>query len=158
MLAVISDPAGAVFCAWEREGREGAELINEPGAWSMSALHTGDPAGADAFYAALFGWEAEPFGPPEANIALYRLPGYVGGEPSQPVPRDVVAVRMPPSRARAALAPGLLGRRRRGRRRAGRRAGRHRGGRRRTTPPPFKQAVLADPQGGSFSISQLIAP
>ena len=35
--AVLADPAGAVFCAWEAGTREGAQLVNEPGAWSMSA-------------------------------------------------------------------------------------------------------------------------
>ena len=71
-------------------------MINEASAWSMSALHTPDADGADAFYKALFGWEAEPFGPPEANIG--RLPParlLSAATPSQPVPRDVVAVRMP---------------------------------------------------------------
>ena len=156
-LAVIADPEGAVFCAWQREGRAGAEVINEPGAWAMSALQTGDPAGADAFYKALFGWDAEPFGPPEANMALYRLPGYVGGTPTQPVPRDVVAVRMalqegdpgwhvdfwiPDAEAAAAQAADL-------------------GGAVVQAPydaPPFKEAVLSDPQGGTFSVSQLVAP
>lgn len=155
-LAVIADPAGAVFCAWEPQGRVGAELVNEPGAWSMSALQTGDPAGADAFYAAVFGWNAEPFGPPEANMALYRLPGYVGGTSTQPVPRDVVAVRMPlehgephwaldfwvaDAEVAAAQAAEL-------------------GGTVVAAPydsPPFKQAVLSDPQGGTFSVSQLMA-
>jgi predicted enzyme related to lactoylglutathione lyase len=91
-LAVIADPAGAVFCVWEAGDREGAQLVNEPGAWSMSMLNTPDPAGAEAFYGAMFGWQAEPFGPPEARLSLWRLPGCVAGEPQQPVPRDVVAV------------------------------------------------------------------
>ena len=156
-LVVIHDPEGAVFCAWEPEGRAGAEAINEPGAWAMSTLVTGDPARADAFYKALFGWNAEPFGPPEANVGLYRLPGYVGGTPTQPVPRDVVAVRMPlqegnprwdvgfwipDAEAAAAQAAEL-------------------GGRVVQAPhdvPPFKEAVLSDPQGGTFSVSQLVVP
>lgn len=32
---------------------------------------------------------------PEAPFALWRLPGYEGGEPEQPMPRDVVAVATP---------------------------------------------------------------
>ncbi len=55
----------------------------------MSSLSTPDPAGAESFYGAMFGWEAKQFGP---GMTLLRLPGYVGGEPGQPVPRDVVAV------------------------------------------------------------------
>jgi predicted enzyme related to lactoylglutathione lyase len=57
----------------------------------MSVLSTPDPDGANAFYGAVFGWETDDFG----GATLYRLPGYVGGEPSQPVPRDVIAVMAP---------------------------------------------------------------
>ncbi len=55
----------------------------------MSMLSTPDPEGATAFYAAVFGWETQAFG----DVAtMWRMPGFVGGEPQQPVPRDVVAV------------------------------------------------------------------
>ena len=156
-VAVLRDPAGAVFNAWQAGTREGAQRINEPSAWSMSALQTPDPDGAIAFYGALFGWEFEPFGPPEAGIQLMRLPGYFGGEPTQPVPRDVVAVMSP-------LAPGeparwgpdfwIAD--------ADAAAGRatERGGAVLAGPfdqPPFRTAVLADPGGAAFSISQLTA-
>lgn len=90
-LAVIADPTGAPFCAWEPHTRAGAQLVNEPSAWAMSALATSDLARATEFYNTLFGWVAEPFGD---EISLCRLPGYVGGEPEQPVPRDVVAAMM----------------------------------------------------------------
>jgi predicted enzyme related to lactoylglutathione lyase len=91
-FAVITDPAGAPFCVWEADAREGAMVINEPGAWAMSLLLTPDPAGAEAFYGSVFGWEAEDFG---EGAAIFRLGGYVGGEPQQPVPRDVVAAMAP---------------------------------------------------------------
>ena len=155
-LAVIADPAGAVFCVWEGHEREGAQIINEPGAWAMSALQTADPAGAEAFYEAMFGWHTEPFGPPEAGILLWRRPGYVGGEPEQPVPRDVVAVMQaspgaPASRwgvdfwvkdadATAEEAARL-------------------GGSVLVAPHEqgsFRNAVIADPDGAVLSISQLM--
>lgn len=154
-LAVLSDPAGAVFCAWEPESRRGAELVNTAGAWAMSSLRTPDPDGAAAFYGRLFGWQAEPFGPPEANMALFRLPGYVGGTETQPVPRDVVAVMMPLDSGQdphwhvdfwVGDAEGAAAH------------ARELGGDVVLEPhdaPPFKQAVLADPQGAAFSISQL---
>ena len=88
-MAVLSDPAGAVFCVWEAGAREGAQVLNEPSAWAMSRLSTGDGVTAKGFYRDVFGWESEPFAP---GVELFRLPGYVGGEPEQPVPRDVVAV------------------------------------------------------------------
>ena len=86
-LAVIADPAGAVLTLWEAGDRPGAARVNEHSAWAMSLLTTPDPEAARAFYGELFGWEAEAFGP----FWVFRLPGYVGGEVQQPVPRDVVA-------------------------------------------------------------------
>src|SRR5215218_228030 len=94
-IAIVADPAGATFGVWQVGEHRGAEVINEPGAWSMSVLSTPDPAGANAFYSAVFGWETDDFG----GATMYRLPGYVGGEPQQPVPRDVVAVMVPGERA-----------------------------------------------------------
>ena len=91
-LAVLADPAGAVLCVWEPGSRQGAALVNEPSAWAMSLLSTDDPESAQAFYGELFGWQAEAFDAgPGMELWLWRLPGYVGGEPQQPVPRDVVA-------------------------------------------------------------------
>ncbi len=91
-LAVLTDPAGAAFGVWEPELRQGAQLVNEPSAWAMSALQTTDPAGAKVFYRELFGWNDDVFDAGGAEVTLWRMPGYVGGEPRQPVPRDVVAV------------------------------------------------------------------
>ena len=91
-LAIVADHAGAAFAVWQQAEHKGAQVVNEPGAWSMSALETTDTEGAKSFYGELFGWKSEPFGPPEAGMMLWRLPGYVGGTPQQPVPRDNVAV------------------------------------------------------------------
>jgi uncharacterized protein len=151
-MAVLDDPAGARFCAWEGDGREGAQLVNAPSAWSMSALHTPDPARAQDFYGTVFGWEPEPFGP----ITMFRRPGYVGGEPDQPVPRDVVATMFPGDDAAhwrpdfwIADVDGAAA------------TVDERGGRV-VEPPeefqgaPFKSAVVADPYGAGFSLSQLL--
>jgi predicted enzyme related to lactoylglutathione lyase len=100
-IAIAADPAGAVFGVWQVGEHRGAAVVNEPGAWAMSELSTPDPDGANAFYGAVFGWTTEDFG----GATMYRLPGYVGGEPSQPVPRDVVAVGM--RGERAAWTPGF---------------------------------------------------
>jgi predicted enzyme related to lactoylglutathione lyase len=149
-LAVLADPAGAVICAWEAAARKGAEVVNEPGAWAMSVLQTPDD-GAAAFYGAMFGWETEAFGP----VSLFRLPGYVGGEPEQPVPRDVVAAWQPRDEGAAqwavdfwvADADAAA-------------ATTERGGGSVLEPPaeagPFRRAIVADPEGASFSVSQLL--
>ena len=39
----------------------------EPGTFCWAGLATSDPAAATAFYAALFGWEAEPLSAGEAG-------------------------------------------------------------------------------------------
>ena len=89
--AVLEDATGAGFIVAEPGPHRGAQIVNEPGAWSMSALSTPDAEAAHAFYHRVFGWETDSFGP----YTLFRLPGFVGGEPQQPVPRDLVAVGQP---------------------------------------------------------------
>jgi predicted enzyme related to lactoylglutathione lyase len=96
-MAVVADPAGAVFGVWQPGEHRGAQLVNEPGAWSMSQLNTRDPEAAKAFYGAVFSWETDTFDLGEGEITLWRLPGYVGGEPGQPVSREVVGVMVPMS-------------------------------------------------------------
>ena len=147
-IAVFTDPHGAVVAVKEPGTRFGAQLVNEPSAWAMSRLETPDPDAAAAFYAEVFGWTTEAFG--VGGVELFRLPGFVGGEPEQPVSREVVAV-MTPSDADhshwlpdfwvadldAALAkvPTV-----------------HFGP---ADQPPFRTAVVADPAGATFSLSQL---
>ncbi len=163
-LAVLADPAGATICVWEPGIRQGAALVNEPSAWAMSLLTTDDPDAAKAFYGELFGWRAEAFEAGHGvDLWLWRLPGYLGGEPQQPVPRDVVAAMTaidasgsapsPPPNwsvdfciadadAAATSAPELGGS---------------------VVAPPvevagFRRTVLADPHGAVFSVSQLRLP
>ena len=152
--AVVADPAEAVFCLLEPGERQGAQAVNEPDAWTMSALSTSDPDGAAAFYGTVFGWTTESFEMGELQATMFRLPGFVGGEPEQPVSRETVAVMMPaadgpPSWSvdlwvedadatadRAAKLGGSV------------------------VAPPFdtplsRTAVLADPGGASFSVSEV---
>ena len=105
-IAIVADPSGAMLGLWQLGEHTGAQLVNEPGAWAISALSTPDPESAKAFYGAVLGWETESFG----TATLFRLPGFFGGEPTQPVPRDVVAVMM---EGDGAVDAGLLGARRR---------------------------------------------
>ena len=91
-MTVITDPTGGVIAACERT--TGAQLVNEFGAWAMSSLSTPDPDAAAAFYGAVFGWTTETFEIGDISATMFRLPGYVGGEPEQPVSREVVATMM----------------------------------------------------------------
>jgi predicted enzyme related to lactoylglutathione lyase len=152
-LGVFTDPLGATFCAWQAGSREGAQVVNEPGAWSMSALQTDDPERAALFYAAVFGWQTEAFGP----ATMFRQTGYFGGEAEQPVPRDVVAVMVPasphaPSAWGVDFWIGDVERAVSDLRRLGGSvlAGPY-------DAPPFSQAVVADPGGAIFTLSQLKA-
>lgn len=157
-LAVVLDPGGAEIGLWQPGDRAGAQLLNEPGAWAMSALHASDRDQAIAFYGDLFGWQPEAFGD---TVTCWRLPGYFGGEPTQPVPRDVVSVLLSLDDSATSARPhwsidfwvadadGAAS------------AAATTGGRVLVEPhdePPFRQAVLADPAGATFMINQLLQP
>ena len=159
-LAVLVDPVGAALGVWEARAREGAQLVNEPRTWAMSSLHTADGERAKAFYGSVFGWQPELFGSPEAPMTLWRLPGYVGGEAQQPVPRDVVAVMAPTGDAAAAVPPHWNVNLRVDDADATVQQAAGLGGQviaPAMDTPGFRNAVLADPQGAVFSISQLTA-
>jgi predicted enzyme related to lactoylglutathione lyase len=57
-MAVLADPAGAVFCLWQAKEAIGSEIVNEPYAFTWSELITPDPAAVKGFYTGLFGWGA----------------------------------------------------------------------------------------------------
>jgi uncharacterized protein len=71
-LAGCVDPRGAHFRLWQPRRRLGAQLVNAPGSWNFSDLHTADAAAAEAFYAPLFGWEFDDVG----FGTMIRRPGY----------------------------------------------------------------------------------
>jgi predicted enzyme related to lactoylglutathione lyase len=48
------------------------------------SLHTTDGEGAKEFYGSVFGWQPRAFGSPEAQMTLWRLPGYVEERRSGP--------------------------------------------------------------------------
>jgi predicted enzyme related to lactoylglutathione lyase len=152
-VAVLTDPVGIAFGIWQAGARHGSERVNEPGAWTMSSLHTPALDASEAFYGQLFSWTLDAI--PDAPMAFWRLDGHVGGKPEQPMPRDVVAVLAPIGEgdptpphwsvaisvenvdATASSASAL-------------------GGTVLLAPmdtPGFRSAVLADPQGGVVAIT-----
>jgi uncharacterized protein len=70
--ATCSDPQGAVFRVWQARRRLGAQAVNVPGAWNFSDLHTPDPSAAMRFYLEVFGWVVDP----HLGAGMIRLPGY----------------------------------------------------------------------------------
>jgi predicted enzyme related to lactoylglutathione lyase len=61
-MTFLMHPAGGAVGVWQPNRHTGAELVNEPGALTWNQLHTRDPAGAAAFYEAVFGWKLGDFG------------------------------------------------------------------------------------------------
>src|SRR5215472_6709967 len=59
-MAVIQDPAGAVFSIWQPMSHTGIKAHGEPGAFCWADLSTPDAAGAKSFYEAVFGWKLSP--------------------------------------------------------------------------------------------------
>lgn len=58
-MAVIADPTGAAFGIWQAGKHTGAEVVNEPGAFSWTEINTRDPEAARSFYSEVFGWSLE---------------------------------------------------------------------------------------------------
>jgi predicted enzyme related to lactoylglutathione lyase len=140
--ATLRDPSGAVVSLWQPGGHPGAGLVNEVGTWSWNELVTPDLAAARAFYAELFGWNAEDIpGPlPRTSFTLGNL--LVGGGHA-PAPQEGPAARWTVSfavddadrsAARARQLGGAV-----------------------LLPPmyvPFGRfAIVADPGGASFSVA-----
>ena len=65
-MAVLADPAGAVFAVWEPRENIGATLVNDVGSMCLNQLNTTDPDGAKEFYSGLFGWRIEAIDSPGA--------------------------------------------------------------------------------------------
>lgn len=59
-MAVIQDPTGAVFCAWQAKNSQGIGISGESGTLCWADLNTPDPATAKQFYENLFGWTVIP--------------------------------------------------------------------------------------------------
>jgi len=71
-MAVLADPAGAVFCIWQGMGKNGVEVMREPGSLQWTELLTNDVEGSAVFYERVFGWKRQLFPSPEAE-EVYHL-------------------------------------------------------------------------------------
>lgn len=70
--ATLTDPERVEFRLWQARKRPGVQATNEPGSWNFSDLHTAALDAATRFYAEAFGWLVDDigFGP------AIRVPGY----------------------------------------------------------------------------------
>jgi predicted enzyme related to lactoylglutathione lyase len=71
---ICVDPAGAEFRLWQPLGRPGAQVTNAPGSWNFSDLQTPDRDAAMAFYTPVFGWRAVDMA--QGAGTMIQVPGY----------------------------------------------------------------------------------
>jgi predicted enzyme related to lactoylglutathione lyase len=84
-MAIFADPMGAVFGIWQAGSFKGAELVNEPGAFSWNELLTTDVPASKAFYGAVFGWGATTHGDGPGAYTEWQIEGRsVGGMMEKP--------------------------------------------------------------------------
>jgi uncharacterized protein len=72
-MAVLTDPEGAAFCAWQAKENKGARIVNEPGSLNFNGLNTRDVQGAKSFYGSVFGWTTLAL---DGGAEMWTLPGY----------------------------------------------------------------------------------
>ncbi|MFE1665667.1 VOC family protein [Microbacterium sp. P02] len=162
--ATCLDPQGAGFRLWQARRRPGAQAVNEPGAWNFSDLATPDAEQAMRFYRDVFGWVVSP----ELGAGMVRLPGYGDFLASGPDPDihrrqefapegfdDVIAGLSPAdSEARWWIRFAVADRDESADR------ARSLGGMVTSVTDTdwTREAVIEDPQGAAFIISQLVVP
>lgn len=90
-MGFFVDPTGAFTGIWQPGTHKGAQLANEPGAFTWNELNTRDTEAAKAFYAAVFGWESETHQMGPMSYTEFRIDGKpVGGM------NDMTAMNVPP--------------------------------------------------------------
>ncbi len=76
-VALCADPSGARFGLWQAAENRGAQLVNAPGSWNFSELHTSQPGAAERFYGAVFGWVSDALEMGAGDkVSMWRVPGY----------------------------------------------------------------------------------
>jgi predicted enzyme related to lactoylglutathione lyase len=90
-MAVLRDPLGATFVAWQARKTAGIGVANEPGALGWTQLNARDGEVAKAFYTAVLGWTAEdaPMGGGVTYTTWQKSDGPAGG--MMVMPPDVPA-------------------------------------------------------------------
>ncbi|MEU1122472.1 VOC family protein [Streptomyces sp. NPDC005899] len=76
-MVLAADPAGTPFGAWQAGSHEGFQARTVPGAYAWAEVYTRDPAKADAFFPAVFGYGVKHLEDDAIDFSLYDL----GGDP-----------------------------------------------------------------------------
>lgn len=80
-MAFVVDPEGAVVALWQEGDHVGAQVFNQPGALTWNELNTRDADTAREFYGAALGWEFEAFAGSDPVYWLITVPGKAQGDP-----------------------------------------------------------------------------
>jgi predicted enzyme related to lactoylglutathione lyase len=98
-MAVLADPEGAAFIAWQAREHRGAAIVNEHASLNFNNLNVRDLDRAKAFYGAVFGWEPIEVGdgyawalPAYGDFLEQRRPGTREGMISMGAPPRFVEV------------------------------------------------------------------
>lgn len=146
-MAVLQDTQGAFISLWQPGEHKGAQLVNEPGAFSWNELLARDVDKAKAFYASTFGWDSETHDMGPMSYTEFKLAGEsIAGMMAMPpmIPAQVPSfwqVYFTVENTDASLAKVQ-----------------ELGGSMRMPPmdlPVGRFAVCADPQGAQFAVIQL---
>lgn len=71
-MAVLTDPEGAALFLWQAKNHYGAQVVNEHGTLNFNNLATRDAKAAATFYGTLFGWQTLSL----TAGTMWTLPGY----------------------------------------------------------------------------------
>ncbi|WP_415948803.1 VOC family protein [Streptomyces sp. KLOTTS4A1] len=72
-MLVARDPGGVGFCVWQADQHQGFEKVNEPGGFCWAEVTTRDAAAADAFFPAVFGYNARKMKDDTIDFAVWDL-------------------------------------------------------------------------------------
>ncbi len=78
-MAIALDSAGAAFGIWQGREHRGAQLANEPGAFTWNENLSDDPAKTREFYREVYGYEYEKFPDWPGEYDMFKVDGEVRG-------------------------------------------------------------------------------
>lgn len=94
-MAVIQDPTGAVFSAWQAKNHAGTGITGVDGTLCWADLNTRDQSRARQFYSQVFGWKLDDdtdHNPPSGYVHIKNGQEFIGGI----LPAELVPPHVPP--------------------------------------------------------------
>jgi predicted enzyme related to lactoylglutathione lyase len=92
-MAVVQDPAGAVFALWQAKSHTGTGISGVPGTLCWADLMTPDPVRAKEFYSSLFAWRViKGENDPSGYLHIANGEKFIGGIP----PANFLGPNLPP--------------------------------------------------------------